>query len=150
VTTEPFARRVQELRDAWVERRLVRALTTAHDYSSQRRLLETLHAWALDSCADIGQVYREGIEAWVGPVESESDGGAASFHAIIAGRTVIFLVSQHSEGGIPRWYVTATVAEAGQGIGAGPERRHGHWTRGRLEDLFLGLLSAHERSASAK
>ncbi len=151
MSTEPFAHRVKELRDSWDERRLVRSFATAHDHDSQLHLLETLHRWASESCDDIARVYGEGVAAWVDPIGSEAARGAASFHAKVAGYTVVFLLASH-DGNASRWSVTATVLPDGaQGAAmAGPERRHGHWTRGRIEDLFLGLLSAHERSAAGQ
>jgi hypothetical protein len=33
-------------------------------------------------------------------------------------------------------------------VTAGPERRNGQWTRGRVEDILLSVLGAYERAAS--
>jgi len=129
---------------------MVRTLAASHDHRSQLQLLETLHRWARESCDDIGRVYGEGVAAWVDPIGFEDANGVASFHAMVAGFTVIFLLVSHDPAA-PRWAVTATVLPDGtrDAAIAGPERRHGHWTRGRIEDLFLSLLSAHERAAAA-
>ena len=151
MSNEPFAHRVRELRDSWAERRLVRTLAAAHDHHSQLQLLETLHRWASESCEDVARVYGEGVAAWVDPIGFEAADGAASFHAMVAGYTVIFLLWS-PDVAASRWSVTATVLPGGaqDAAIAGPERRHGHWTRGRIEDLLLGLLSAHERAAAAR
>ena len=37
----------------------------------------------------------------------------------------------------------------GGAIAAGPERRNGQWTRGRLEELLLSVLGAYERASVA-
>ena len=132
-SVEPFAQRVQSLRETWLERRMVKALASAHDRESQFQLLATLHQWALQAAADIQRVYGETLIVEVSPAP---EAGLAE--------------RRRASGG--SWFVDASVMGGGRGggaIAAGPERRNGQWTRGRLEELLLSVLGAYERASVA-
>jgi hypothetical protein len=52
--------------------------------------------------------------------------------------------------GEDRWHVILATRTAGarSWTFAAPDRRHSFWTRSRVEDVLLGLLSALERARS--
>lgn len=148
---DSFQRRVELLRDSWAERRQLKGLASVHDFDSQLRLLRALHGWAEDAIADIGAVYGAALSVNVSPAPSAS-GANPSFTVTMAENyTVTFLLNERRRAGAARWFVSVTVGAGGPGgsiVAAGPERRNGQWTRGRLEDILLSVLGAYERSLS--
>lgn len=150
MATERFADRVRALRDNWVERRQVRALASAHDFDSQYRLLCTLHEWAGEGVRDIRGVYGPLLPVRVSPSPPD-DRRNASFSVVLGDAYVLsFALTDRRRSGASRWYIAVSMASAGpagNAVAAGPERRNGQWTRGRLEDLLLTVLGAYERSS---
>ena len=64
---------------------------------------------------------------------------------------VTFSLAERRRMGGSRWFIAVSVATAGPGgsaVAAGPERRNGQWTRGRLEEVLLSVLGAYERSVA--
>jgi len=151
VATEPFADRVRALRDSWLERRQVRALASAHDFDSQYRLLRTLHEWASEGVRDIHGVYGPSLPIRVSP-PPRPDRREAAFSVVLGDAHVLsFALSERRRAGGSRWYIAVSIGSAGpagNAVAAGPERRNGQWTRGRLEDLLLTVLGAWERSSA--
>ena len=148
---DSFVRRVEILRDSWAERRQLKGLTSVHDRESQFALLQTLHRWSEAAADDIRKVYGDALPVTVSPVPAITDPTAAFAVTIGNSHTVSFLLTERRRLSGSRWYVSVTVGTGGPGgslVAAGPERRNGQWTRGRLEDILLSILGAYERSAS--
>lgn len=153
---EPFANRVQALRDSWAERRQVRGIASVHDFASQFRLLEAMHGWAEHAVAEIRAVYGESVAASVTPLAGppaghrEEERGFAV--TVGAGFGAAFVLHDRRRLPGPSWSVSVSVASSGPGgtqAPAGPERRNGQWTRTRLEEVLLLLVAAYERSLAA-
>jgi hypothetical protein len=153
MSTDSFVQRVQALRDSWAERRLVQRLAGAHDFDSQYRLLTTLHTWVGEAARDISAVYGSAMSVSVSPVP-DALSRTPAFSIVIGGAyTVTFALTERRRMGGPRWFVTVLIGSAGPGgavAAAGPERRNGQWTRGRLEDVLLSVLGAYERATSSE
>ena len=149
MSSEPFARRVHQLRDAWVERRQVKTFAGAHDLGSQYQLLVTLYQWATESISDIVSVYGPEVHLAMTPKPDRADREPAFTVSFMEQYTLTFSLAERQRMSSARWHVTVSVASAGPDgsvVAAGPERRNGQWTRGRLEDLLLSVLGAWERS----
>ncbi len=149
VHTEPFAARVRTSHESWQERREVKALASAHDRDSQLRLLLALHRWATGAIEDIRSVYGNELPAEISPVPRRDDVSPA-FTVSLGGSHVLTLsLLERRRLTVQHWYVSVSYSSAatgGEGVMAGPERRNGQWTRGRLEDLLLSILGSYERS----
>lgn len=144
---EPFERRVRALRDSWEERRQVRQLSHAQEFSAQFRLLATLHAWAVQAIDDIGRVYGPGVSVTLSPARLPSEAGA--FTITVQERFTATFTLMERRGTPGSWRLDVQVSDRGTGNGstpAGPERRHGGWTRARFEEIVLSLLGAYERA----
>jgi hypothetical protein len=152
VTREPFLSRVRALRDAWDERRRIARLSSSHTFDSQVELLLTLHSWAAESVNDVRSVYGDGIPIELTGIPSR-DQHPPSFSVILAERHALSLSLHERHRGLePTWHISVWVeadSQASTGSRAGPDRRNGHWTRGRLEDVLLSVLGAYERGLSA-
>ncbi len=148
---ESFSQRVQNLHDSWNERRQIKGIASAHDLESQFQLLITLHGWAEEAVAEIRNVYGEAIHISLGPAPARDPLGAA-FSAFVGDSfTLTFSLIERRRMGGSRWFISVSVGSTGIGgapVAAGPERRNGQWTRGRLEELFLTILGTYERSHS--
>ncbi len=151
LSLEPFRRRVEQLRDAWAERRALRGIAGAHDRASQAALLRTLHGWAMAAAADIRAVYGPGLAVEVSALPLD-DAALTAFTVSIAREYVLtFALVERRRMGGARWHVAVTMSTGGPlgpTVAAGPERRNGQWTRARLEDLLLSALGAYERARS--
>ena len=151
LTLEPFRRRVEQLRDAWAERRALRGIARAHDRASQLALLRTLHAWAVEAAADIRAVYGPGLAVEVSRLPADDTEAAAFTVRVAQDHTLAFALVERRRVGGTRWHIAVTMSTGGprgSTAAAGPERRNGQWTRARLEDLLLSLLGAYERARS--
>jgi len=148
---ESFQRRVELLRDSWAERRQLKGLASVHDFDSQFALLATLHGWAEAASADIAEIYGPSLGISVSPMPLVSGSNPAFSVSLGDNYTVTFSLSERRRMGGTRWFVSVTVGAGGPGgsiVAAGPERRNGQWTRGRLEDILLSVLGAYERALS--
>lgn len=143
-----FVDRVEVLRDAWLERRELRDLSASHDFDSQFRLLSTIYSWAVGAVTDIQTVYGDSLTVLLSPPPGASD-DAPAFTVSLADRCLVtFSASERRRAGASRWSIAVSIS-AGRGgtvDAAGPDRRTGSWTRGRLEDVLLSVLGAYERS----
>jgi hypothetical protein len=148
---ESFERRVETLRDSWAERRQLKGLASVHDFDSQLALLSTLHQWSMAAAEDIRRVYGDALSVTVSPAPGKGDSMPAFAVTLGNSHTVTFVLTERRRMGGSRWFVSVTVGSGGPGgslVAAGPERRNGQWTRGRLEDILLSVLGAYERSLS--
>jgi hypothetical protein len=148
---ESFERRVETLRNSWAERRQLKGLASVHDLESQFSLLTTLHSWAETAAADIRKVYGESLAIAVSPLPRKEDVAPAFTVTLGNSYTVTFVLTERRRMAGTRWFVSVTVGAGGPGggiVAAGPERRNGQWTRGRLEDILLSVLGAYERALS--
>lgn len=150
---ESFSQRVQNLRDAWSERREIKGMAGAHDFESQFRLLMTLHAWASEAVREIQAVYGKELPITLSPPPApDPHPYGTAFSVFVESQfSLTFGLTERRRLGGGRWSVSVSFGSTGSGSGAvaaGPERRNGHWTRGRLEDLLLSLLGAWERAQS--
>jgi hypothetical protein len=145
---EPFALRVESLREAWIERRWMKTFASSHDFGSQYQLLLTLHHWASEAVADIRKVYGETLSVTVSARPTPDE--APVFRVVVAGNfSVMFSLLERRRTESPHWSFAVAVTSAGRAgnvVAAGPERHKGQWTRARLEDLLLSVLGAYERS----
>ncbi len=148
---EPFAQRVRTLHASWLERREVRAFAGSHTRDAQFELLLALHRWAEGAVRDIVAVYSAAFAAELGPAP-ERDEVSPAFNVSLAGNHVLTLsLLERRRLNVQHWYVSVSHSsgvDGGDGVMAGPERRNGQWTRGRLEDLLLSILGGYERSVT--
>ena len=146
---ETFLSRVADLRDSWSERRALSRFAGAHDFDSQFRLLLALHGWASQAAADVASVYVDGMPLSVSPWPERADLPPAFSVSVAGQHAATFSLGERPRLGGSRWHISVLLI-AGRRDGAvshaGPERRNGGWTRGRIEDLLLSLLGAYERS----
>jgi len=153
MSLEPFADRVRALRDSWMERREVKALAGTHDFDSQFQLLSTLYSWTARAAVDVSEVYGRDLELRLSPPPSPL-GRDAAFSVVVADAFVLsFRLTERQRLGTAGWFVSVSIASTGTGgnaVMAGPERRYGQWTHGRIEDLLLTMLGAYERSLSGE
>lgn len=146
---DTFANRVQILHESWAERRQVAKLAGTHDFDSQFRLVATLHEWATEACQDISEVYEERLAVSLSPLPDAEDIPPAFSITIGDRHSVTFSLLERRRMNGSRWHVSVSVASTGPGgsiAHAGPERRNGHWSRSRVEDVLLSLLGAYERA----
>ncbi len=146
---ETFANRVQTLHESWAERRQVARLAGEHDFESQLQLMATLHEWVASASADIAEVYEGQLSVRISPPPGRNDLPPA-FTITLEGRhSVTFSLAERRRMNGTRWHVSVSIASSGPGgsiAQAGPERRNGHWSRSRVEDVLLSLLGAYERA----
>ena len=148
---ESFSQRVQNLHDSWNERRQIKGIASAHDFESQFQLLTTLHGWAEEAVTEIRHVYGEAIHLSLSPAPVRDPYGPAFSALLSESFTLTFSLTERRRLGGARWFISVSVGSTGEGggvVAAGPERRNGQWTRGRLEELLLSVLGAFERSQS--
>jgi len=150
VTRDTFARRVQDLREAWSEHRQLRALAAAHDFDSQYQLLLLLHRWTCDAATDINRVYEDSLDAKVEASLEPGDREPGFSFIVAPGFSIALSLAQRPRSGTPHWFISVNLnaGPAGPGVPAGPRRRTGQWTRAQLEDLVLSVLGAYERATS--
>lgn len=145
-----FVDRVEVLRDSWLERRELRDLSASHDFESQFRLLSTIYNWTASAVSDIQAVYGESLTVSLSPPPGATE-GVPAFTVSLSDRCLVaFSASEKRRAGSSRWFIAVSIS-AGRGgtvDAAGPDRRTGSWTRGRLEDLLLSVLGAYERSVT--
>ncbi len=142
---EPFATRVRVLRDSWDERRRVARLASTHTFESQYLLLLTLHEWAREAGDDVRDVYGANFPIDVGPAPAREQDPPAFSVLVAQDHALTLSLIERRRGSEPSWHVTVSVEGELQTHQAGPDRRNGHWTRGRLEDVMLSVLGAYER-----
>ena len=144
-----FVDRVRALRDAWEERRQLESLATHHDFVRQYRLLLILHGWCAEALAQLGTVYGPSLELDISPRPAAA-GEDTGFQVTVAGAfSLAFAVTTRSREREARWSVSVRQRvsfPADNAVSAGPPR--GRWSRARVEDMILVLLSAYERSRS--
>lgn len=150
VNRDAFARRVQDLREAWSEHRQVRTLAATHDFDSQYQLLLLLHRWSSDASADINRVYEGVLQTHLDATLSTEHREPGFTFVIAPGYSLALALVQRPRSGEPHWFISVSLnaGPAGPGVPAGPRRRTGQWTRAQLEDLVLSVLGAHERAVS--
>jgi hypothetical protein len=149
-----FVDRVSALHDAWAERRDVAHLARDHGYEAQTAILQRLHAWSRDLVADVGTVYGRELSLELSPISGE-DVGQPGFSIVLNRRFgADFRLVRRSRQGEDAWHLAVSMRHAGPAgepvMVVGPERRSGHWTRARLEDVVLSLLGAVERSRDSR
>lgn len=148
---ETFSQRVQNLRDAWAERREIKGMAGAHDFESQFRLLVALYGWASEAVHEIETVYGDAMHITLTPPPTPEPYGAAFSICVADQFTLTFGLTERQKLGGSRWALSVSLGSKGTGGGAieaGPGRRDGHWTRGRLQDLLLSLVGSWERAQS--
>lgn len=150
LSAEPFALRVRALHDAWRERREVNALTSAHDRDSQFRLLLTLHGWALEAIADVRSVYGVDFPLTVDAAPIIEDASPGFVVRLDRSQLLAFSLLERNRAQTAYWYLSVSrSATSGEEASAGTDRRNGHWSRSRLEELLLTLLGGYERAIGA-
>lgn len=149
---ESFLRRVEFLRDSWAERRHLKGLAGAYDFESQLELLRTLYQWVESAIADIHTAYGTSLAATISPGPIGTTTPNPGFSVTVGDQsTLAFSLKERRREGGARWFIAVTVSSGGIGgamVAAGPERRNGQWTRGRIEDIVLSVLGTFERAAS--
>jgi hypothetical protein len=149
---EPFAARVRALHEAWDERRRVAQLASTHTFDAQMELLRTLYSWTTEAVADVQAVYGDRVSIGV-TLPPAAEQRPPSFSVILADRHALTLsLLERNRGMGTTWHISVWLeAESPSTTGsrAGPDRRNGHWTRARLEDVLLSVLGAYERGRSA-
>ncbi len=138
-----FRNRVEELRAAWKERRELEELAGSSE-AGQRALLHELYRWATEAADDIAAAY--GGELEVAVTAAEGAGGLSAFTVTIDGGYRLTLALEGRGKG--RWTIAAalTLGPSEAPVAAGPSRGGARWTRRRLEELLLSLLTAYERT----
>lgn len=146
-----FHERVRVLRHQWVERREVQPLASSHDIASQSRLLAMLYSWAEEALGDIRDIYGDDLHLELTPAPPLTSDSPGFTITIGNDQQIAFTLANRTRNREPGWYISATVStqsKPGAPVPAGPQRRSGHWTRARFEELLLSALAAHERSVS--
>jgi len=138
-----FETRLQQLRDAWHERREIARLVHDAGAGSQLELLQRIHTWAVDCATAITRIYGGALPVSVSP-RPRGPGDASFIFSAAPGHRLVFSVAPRTGGG---WRVTAhSLSGVAPGAAVGPSRRDGSWTRARVEDLVLAQVAAVERS----
>lgn len=143
---EPFRFRVEALREAWRDRREAAHLSARRDRPAQEQLLRLLHEWARASVGEIRDVYGEELPTGVEPATPDDLRVAGAFIVTIGQGTATFALRQQRGQAGQAWRIVSTVEVAGHPATKSPGTRARRWTRGKLDDILLALLSAHERS----
>ena len=153
MTSDPFVRRVQQLRDAWIERRQLKRFASSVDFESRFALLGELHRWTTDAIDQIQTVYGEQLILSVGPIPGSAETPPA-FAVSFAGQYLItFAMWAREVTTNPAWQIRVSVAAlttTSPPASAGPERRTGQWTPSRLQELLLSLLQAWEKTLAGE
>jgi hypothetical protein len=100
---------------------------------------------------DIRAVYGKALATSISPAPNAETTNPGFSITLGDQYTLTFSLSERRREGGARWFVSVTVSSGGPGgnmVTAGPERRNGQWTRGRVEDILLSVLGAYERAAS--
>ena len=150
MSAEPFALRVRSLHESWRERREVKALASAHDRTSQFRLLLSLHGWAVEALSDVQAVYGPDFPLVIDAPPKELD-SLPGFTVQLGGQALTLSLLQRSRANTRHWYISVAFSSsdpAGTGHIA-TDRRNGQWNRGRMQELLLTLLGGYERSIGA-
>jgi hypothetical protein len=149
---EPFTYRLRQLRDTWSERRQTRSFAATNDFLSRFELLLCLYDWSTQAIAEVSSVYSGEIHVGVSPRPEKDDPNPAFNISVAEQYLITFAVTPRSRGRDETWQVVVSIFSNGPhgttAVPAGPERRTGQWTRGRLEDVLLSVLSAWERSVT--
>ena len=151
MSVDSFADRVHALRDSWIERRQLRPLASAHDFESQFQLLTALYSWTARASDEVGEVYGRDFDLRLSPPPGPFPQDAAFSLSVADAFVLSFRLGERGGAAGPGWFVSVTITTTranGNAVTAGPERRHGQWTRGRVEELLLTVLGAYERSLS--
>ncbi len=149
MATQPFQGRVRLLRETWEERRHLAALSTSHDLVSQVTLLLQVYAWVKEARDAILVVYGSGCPVTLSPEPSRRD-PLPAFSFAVGRQGITFALEERQRGASASWHIagclTAGSPRTGPTAMAGPERRNGLWSRLRVEELLLSILSTYERS----
>jgi hypothetical protein len=145
-----FEARVRALRETWRERRETTGLFGDRHFDSRCELLLVLHSWAEQACRTIEDVYGPNVASTSGPPDWLAQPPAFSisvFRLYTARFFLKELATQTSLG----WTISAEVRTPGARMhvgSVGPDRRLGAWSRSRIEEILLSMLSEHEREQS--
>lgn len=146
--SEQFEVKIRALRQLWDEKRQTAQLSTGDEFASRLELLQLIHHWLDDSLEAINRYYGDVPGTRLGPVPGPDDATAGFTLTLFDQYMLRFrMVSRRG----PAGQVWAVAGEAGN-LGArpmltalGPTRRHGQWTRERIEQILLSILSQFER-----
>ncbi len=142
-----FAERVRDLRDDWSDMRDMAAMLQHDDRPSQFRALLKVYDWCVDAVADIRRAYGSAAVAGISPPPEES-GAEPGFEVSVntAHRFGAWLT--RVRGSQDRWHIHVALMfpESQTWLPAARGHQVNYWTRRRIDDILLSLLSAFERS----
>jgi hypothetical protein len=144
-----FAGRVAALRASWEDTRAAARFGAARDRETQYEALELVYEWAVAAMNEVRAVYGQQLHADISPLRP-FEHSKPGFVIEIDEFASVAASLEEMKPGEDRWHVVLATRTAGERSWAlaAPDRRHSFWTRGRVEDVLLGLLSALERSRS--
>jgi hypothetical protein len=140
---ERFKDRVAELRATWSERRDLRQVRSGHDFETLFESFLRIYRWSEICAGEIQFVYGEHAPTQITEIPDRC-GTDPSFQVQVGtGHLLTFFLARQFD--TDHWRIEATVAlDGGPPVPATTSRAG--WTRRSLEDLFLRLMTAFERS----
>jgi hypothetical protein len=144
-----FAERVAALRASWQDTRTAARFGAARDRETQYVALQLVYEWARAAVDQIEAVYGAHLDLRISPlrpIEHPEPGFVVEIEDFAA----VAASLAEMKPGEDRWHVTIATRVSGERTWAivAPDRRHSFWTRSRVEDVLLSLLSALERARS--
>lgn len=146
--SEQFDVKIRALRQLWDEKRQTAQLSTGDEFASRFELLQLIHRWLEESLVAINRHYPDVPGTRLGPMPT-ADNATDGFTLTLFDTYVLRFRLLSRRGAVGQ--VWAVAGEAGN-LGSrpmltalGPTRRHGQWTRERIEQILLSILSQFER-----
>ncbi len=146
--SEQFDGKIRALRQLWDEKRQTAQLSTGDEFATRFDLLRLIHRWLEESLVAIARHYGEAVGARLGPLPSPENATDGFTLTIFESYVLKFRLASRKG---PVGEIWTVVGEAGN-LGSrpmltalGPTRRHGQWTRERIEQILLSILSQFER-----
>jgi hypothetical protein len=143
----PFEARLRALRDSWNERRETLNPGGEHDLESRTQTLRMLRSWVEQCVPPINEIYESPI-AVLGPVSGGMDSLPSFTLRLHELYSIRFYIEERTTKLGTRFSVSAEARSPAGRLRAtsiGPDRRHGVWSRTRIENIILSLLSEYER-----
>jgi hypothetical protein len=147
----PFSEKLRAIHDSWAEARDTREIRRLRTAAAQAEMLALIHAWCVRLAAQMEEIYGSLVRlSALNPYGSEDMG----FDLAIGDDHQMAVSLQpgkaSTSGSAPTWEVQIRLRypEEPAWVVATWGRRNQNWTRQRIEEVLLSLLSAFERSRS--
>lgn len=143
-----FDARVRDLQRTWDEHRLTLQLSQANGFAAKLDLLRTIHGWIAESLVSIERYYGRAANPRLDPMPGPEQAQEGFRVTLFDLYSVRFFLSERRSGSAPTWAVAGEARAVGPRptlSSVGPTRRHGVWSRERLEQILLSVVSQYER-----